>query len=48
MKSYKELIVWQKAMALVLGVYRVTQTFPPAELYGLGHPDAAFGRVNTE
>lgn len=32
---YKELIVWQKAMLLVKHIYRVTQTFPHSEMYGL-------------
>ncbi len=34
-KSYKELIVWQKAMDLVTEVYKVTEGFPKSELYGL-------------
>lgn len=34
-KSYRELIVWQKAMELVEIVYRVTAGFPKDELYGL-------------
>ena len=29
------MIVWQKAHAFVLDVYRVTETFPKSELYGL-------------
>jgi four helix bundle protein len=33
--SYKDLIVWQKAVDLVLLVYTYTDGFPPAELYGL-------------
>ncbi|MCI0457895.1 MAG: four helix bundle protein [Gemmataceae bacterium] len=32
---YKDLIVWQKAMRLVVEVYRATQAFPKEELYGL-------------
>ena len=32
---YKELIVWQKAILLVKHIYRVTQTFPSSEMYGL-------------
>lgn len=36
MKShYKNLIVWQKAIAVVTEIYRVTQAFPRHELYGL-------------
>ncbi|HCF94156.1 MAG TPA: four helix bundle protein [Verrucomicrobia bacterium] len=34
-KSYKDLIVWQKSMDLVAMVYQVTKTFPREELYGL-------------
>lgn len=34
-KSYKELIVWQKAMALVKEIYLLTNRFPKEELYGL-------------
>lgn len=34
-KSYKDLIVWQKAMELVLAVYDLTDQFPKSELYGL-------------
>ena len=34
-KSYKDLIVWQKAMDLVEMVYHVTKSFTREELYGL-------------
>ena len=34
-KNFKELIVWQKAHAWVLSVYRYTAQFPKHELYGL-------------
>ncbi len=33
--GHKGLIVWQKAMDLVVLVYRLTQAFPSSELYGL-------------
>lgn len=33
--SYKDLIVWQKALDLVEMVYQVTRAFPKEELYGL-------------
>lgn len=33
--SYQDLIVWRKAMNLVVGVYRLTEAFPRAEQYGL-------------
>lgn len=35
LKSYRELLVWQKAMELVVLVYRLTETFPKREVYGL-------------
>lgn len=35
LQSYRELLVWQKAMELVLLVYRLTEAFPKREIYGL-------------
>lgn len=34
-ESYQDLLVWQKAMDLVVECYRLTQKFPATELYGL-------------
>ncbi len=34
-QSYKELIVWQKAMDLVVEVYKLSRSFPKDELYSL-------------
>jgi four helix bundle protein len=34
-KHYKELLVWQKGMALAKHVYQLTQKFPAEERYGL-------------
>jgi len=34
-QSYRDLIAWQKSMALVADVYRCTQAFPKCEMYGL-------------
>ena len=34
-KSYKDLIVWQKAMDLVVEIYKLTDRFPKCEIYGL-------------
>lgn len=34
-RSYRDLVVWQKSMSLVAAVYRCTQVFPKAEIYGL-------------
>ena len=36
-KSYQDLIVWQKAMELVISVYEVTRNFPREERYGLSN-----------
>lgn len=33
--SYKDLIVWQKAMTMVTETYRCSQSFPRRERYGL-------------
>ena len=35
MRDFRELLVWQKAHALTLDVYRATKSFPREELYGL-------------
>lgn len=35
LKTYKDLIAWQKAYNLCLVVYRKTQAFPKSEQYGL-------------
>jgi len=34
-ESYRDLIAWQKAMALVTRVYDVTEPFPRREIFGL-------------
>jgi four helix bundle protein len=34
-QHYKDLIVWQKAIALVTQIYRCTGRFPREEMYGL-------------
>ncbi|MBN1566983.1 MAG: four helix bundle protein [Acidobacteria bacterium] len=34
-KTFKDLIVWQKAFDLSVGIYRVSCEFPKHELYGL-------------
>jgi four helix bundle protein len=33
--SYRDLIVWQKAIDLTVICYRVSQEFPKTEIYGL-------------
>lgn len=35
MKGFRDLIAWQKAMALVTDIYQGTQAFPVNEQYGL-------------
>ena len=35
MRNYRDLIVWQKAMALVTDIYDHTKIFPDEERYGL-------------
>lgn len=34
-KSFRDLIVWQKAIELCLAVYKLTSQFPREEIYGL-------------
>lgn len=36
-KSFRDLIVWQKAHQFVLSIYRITKIFPKEELYGLSN-----------
>jgi four helix bundle protein len=35
LKSYKDLIVWQKSIKLVKNIYNLTNQFPKDEIYGL-------------
>lgn len=35
LESYRDLIVWQRAMQLSVATYRLTAKFPREELYGL-------------
>lgn len=35
LKSYRDLLVWQKAIELTVLVYRLTEGFPKREIYGL-------------
>ncbi len=35
MKTYKDLLIWQKAIKLVILVYQCLDDFPKEELYGL-------------
>ncbi|MBL8206782.1 MAG: four helix bundle protein [Blastocatellia bacterium] len=34
-QSYRDLLVWQKAMDLVAECYRLSESFPKTEIYGL-------------
>ena len=36
-RTFQDLIVWRKAHEFVLAVYRLTESFPQRELYGLSH-----------
>jgi len=35
LQSYKDLIAWQKAMDLVIAIYKASAGFPKEEIYGL-------------
>jgi four helix bundle protein len=35
MQNFRDLEVWTKAHSLVLGIYEISESFPPAERYGL-------------
>ena len=34
-QSFRDLIVWQKSVALTVSIYRMTALFPKEEMYGL-------------
>ena len=34
-QSFQDLLVWQRAMEMTVGVYALTQGFPKEEIYGL-------------
>lgn len=34
-RTYRDLLVWQKSMRLVTDTYRISQQFPKEEVYGL-------------
>ena len=34
-KTYRDLLVWQKAMQLVTQIYKITKSIPKNEIYGL-------------
>jgi four helix bundle protein len=36
-RTFRDLTVWQKAHEFVLAVYRLTESFPDREKYGLAH-----------
>ena len=35
MKTFRDLLVWQKAIHFVTRIYKITKTFPQEEIYGL-------------
>jgi four helix bundle protein len=34
-ESFKDLVVWQRAVELSLAIYKLTTSFPPSEQFGL-------------
>jgi four helix bundle protein len=36
-RTFRDLVVWQKAHEFVLAVYRLTESFPDREKFGLSH-----------
>jgi four helix bundle protein len=34
-QSFRDLLVWQKSMELTTAIYRITQSFPREEMFGL-------------
>ena len=36
-QTFRDLVVWQKAHKFVLAIYRLTESFPDREKYGLAH-----------
>src|SRR5271170_4698035 len=34
-QPFQDLTVWQRAMEMTVSIYKATQTFPSAEIYGL-------------
>ena len=35
LQSYRDLLVWQRALELAVRIYRVSEKFPKSEIYGL-------------
>ena len=35
MKTFRDLLVWQKSMSFVTQVYKISKSFPPEENFGL-------------
>lgn len=46
-KTFEDLVVWRKAPAMVMGIYKMSGDFPRNEIYGLDVPDAPVRRVHT-
>ena len=34
-KSYRDLLVWQKSVVLVIEIYKLTESFPKTEVFGI-------------
>lgn len=46
-RSYRDLIVWQKAMDLTCAVYQLTRNFPEEEKFGLISQIEEGGRLHS-
>ena len=46
-RTFRDLVVWQKAHRFVLAVYALTASFPKSETYGLIAADAQGGGVDS-
>ncbi len=47
MSGFKELKVWQNGIDLVLKVYKITESFPKSEIYGLSSTDETMCSINS-
>jgi hypothetical protein len=46
-RSYKDLIVWKKAIDLTVEIYRLAEGFPPCRGAGPHQPDQTRGGVSA-
>ena|GEM_PF-3801726 len=45
LKTYKDLLVWQKSYHLCLELYRITQRFPNEEKFGITAQNTWFDKL---